>query len=233
MYKKYLLLVVLSLSLIQVQAAVQIESIVNRPTGIPKGLVVIAPAKKYLMRERLFSELAEKLASRGYIAVRFNWAPDTLLVPELELHRASRDIQNIVLSAQKYFGFSSQKTILISKSFSTKALDASLILAKTHILLTPNCSVEAPFQKMYWNILNRSELSLRLIISNDDPYCNVSEIRRSLSFLSKLHILETTVHGDHNFVVTNSSMQQPFFGYQDQVINSIVQQIKSIRSQNR
>lgn len=214
----------LSLTIFMSVQAMAMETLVNRPTGAARGLVVIAPAKKYLMKERLFSELANKLTAEGYITIRFNWSPDTLQDPELELQRASRDINYIVQAAQRHFGFRAENTILISKSFSTKALDASTSLANTHILLTPNCSAEAPFRQVYWNILNRADLSLRVLISNEDPYCNVDEIRQTLRILSKASLLGTT-HGDHNFVVMTPS-NEPSYVYQDQIVSSITQQLR-------
>lgn len=197
------------------------ETLVNRPIGTIKGLVVIAPAKKYLMQERLFSSLAQNLASRGFLTVRFNWSADTLSTPELELQKAARDIQNITLNAQRMFGFRTDQTTLISKSFSTKALDHSLSLARNHILLTPNCSTEAPFQKTYNNVLSKSDIRLKMIISVDDPYCYVSEIFQTLNAIGRPQLIATT-KGDHNFVVINQATKSSFYGFQDLVIRYVV-----------
>lgn len=201
-------------------SALALETLVDKPHGTPKGLVVIAPAKKYLMKERLFSELAKKLSGQGYIAVRFNWSPETLVVPSLELERAAQNINEVATKAQAQFGFDAEHTILISKSFSTKALGPSQALAKTHILLTPNCSPEAPFQKTYWNILNSTDIAWRIFISEEDPYCDVKEIKQALKSLKKLELL-TTTHGDHNFVISTTADDTSTYEYQDQVINTI------------
>ncbi|MEK6772775.1 MAG: hypothetical protein AABY64_02440 [Bdellovibrionota bacterium] len=198
-----------------------LQTLVNKPQGIAKGLVIIAPAKKYLMQERLFSSLAQSLASRGFLTVRFNWSADTLQTQELELQKAARDIQNVILNAQRAFGFQANQTTLISKSFSTKALDPSLSLAKNHVLLTPNCSPESPFQKTYWNILNKSGIRLKMIISIDDPYCNVKEIYQTLNAIGKPQLIATT-KGDHNFVVTEPSTNNLFYGFQDLVVRYVV-----------
>ena len=200
------------------------ETIINKPAGVARGLVVIAPAKKYLMRERLFSELAAKLTNEGYLTVRFNWSPDTLQVPMMELQRAARDINYIVRTAQKYYGFLPEQTILISKSFSTQAIEESTSFAKTQILLTPNCSADAPFRQVYWNVLNRTDLLLRMYISNEDPYCKVDEIRQTLNILLKASLLGVT-HGDHNFAVKTPS-NEISYAYQDQVVNSIAKMLK-------
>lgn len=218
MLKEYLILLTFIFGM---GPACALETIIDRPAIPPKGLVVIAPAKKYLMNERLFAELAKKLKEQGYLAVRFNWSPDTLQVPDLEMKRAARDIYYVVKAAQAYYGFSAQKTVLISKSFSTKALDPSLSLARTQILLTPNCSAEAPFRNTYAHILARKDIKLRMIISANDPYCKVEEIRQTLGPIQKLALLGVT-GGDHNFVVTTSANGAPYFGYQDQVIRYIL-----------
>ncbi len=208
------------LSTVSINASA-LETLVNKPLGIAKGLVIIAPAKKYLMQERLFLSLAQNLASRGFLTVRFNWSADTLQTPELEFQKAARDIQNVTLSAQRAFGFQAKQTTLISKSFSTKALAPSLSLAKNHILLTPNCSAESPFKKTYWNILNKSDINLKMIISVDDPYCNVKEIYQTLNAISKPQLLATT-KGDHNFVVTEQPTGNLAYGFQDLIVRYVV-----------
>ncbi|MBL7542607.1 MAG: hypothetical protein JNL11_02270 [Bdellovibrionaceae bacterium] len=201
--------------------ALAVQALVTKPMGPVKGLVVIAPAKKYLMQERLFSSLAEALVRQGFLAVRFNWSLDTLQIPELELQRAERDIQNVVLSTQRTFGIKPEQTILISKSFSTKALTASLSLAKSHILLTPNCSADAPFYQTYKNVLHKTGISLKIVISVDDPYCHVSEIYQTLNAIKRPQLLATT-KGDHNFVVLDATTKTPIYAFQDLVVRYVV-----------
>lgn len=225
---KSVISILLLLSSIQTAA---LEMLVNKPNGPIKGLVVIAPAKKYLMQERLFTLLAETLASRGFLTVRFNWSSDTLQAPEFELQRAAREIQSVTLNSQRTFGFRPEQTILISKSFSTKAIDPSLSLAKIHILLTPNCSVEAPFQQTYRNILQQSNIRLKMVISVDDPYCNVNEIYQTLNAIGRTQLLATT-KGDHNFVVLNSATGISSFAFQDLVVRYVTDLVsRSARSQ--
>jgi len=204
--------------------AYAVETILDKPIGVAKGLVIIAPAKKYLMRERLFSELSQKLKVAGYATVRFSWSSDTFKTPDLELQRAARDINFVVKAAQHQLGFKPARTILISKSFSTKALDPSLSLAQMHILLTPNCSAEAPFRSTYAKILARTDILLRILISAEDPYCNVNEIRQTLKPLFKLGSLGVTPRGDHNFTLFNGTI--PNYVYQDLVIRNILAQIE-------
>jgi hypothetical protein len=224
MLKKALLTAILLLSQNHARAA---EVLVDRPSGVPKGLVVIAPAKKYLMKERLFAELAERLTGQGYVTVRMNWSPETLQVPELEIQRASDDIQQVVLAAQSEFGFNADQTVLISKSFSTKALGPSLGLAKKHFLLTPNCSAEAPFLNTYGKVLSWPNIELSLIISNEDPYCDVNQIRQTLNSLGRSSWLWTT-HGDHNFVLPEQSTDLLRYRHQDEVINKVVDQVTQV-----
>jgi len=222
--KRYSLVLII---LVLVKNAWAIEMIVDKPSGGAKGLVVIAPAKKYLMKERLFSELASRLKAAGYVAVRFNWSQDTLQTPELELSRAARDIQYVVRTAQYHLGFQPARTVLISKSFSTKAIGPSLSLARMHVALTPNCSTEAPFGATYAHVLARKDIVLRMIISKDDPYCNVDEIRQTLRQISRLPLLGITPHGDHNFMVMKGAVSDYF--YQDQVVRNVLAQIELSR----
>lgn len=221
MVGKYFLILALAVSF---QMACALETIVDKPVGAPKGLVVIAPAKTYLMNERLFSELARQLKAAGYTIVRFNWSPDTLQTPGRELQRAARDINYVLKAAQYHLGFRPAKTVLISKSFSTKALESSLGLAQMQILLTPNCSLEAPFRSTYASMLARNDIKLRMIISAEDPYCSVEEIRQTLRPLGKLALLGVTAHGDHNFTVRTGTTLS--YQYQDQVIRNVVTQIE-------
>jgi hypothetical protein len=183
------------------------------------------------MKERLFANLSKKLNQLGFITVRFNWTPLTLEAPELEQMRAAADIYKITKSAQVEFNMPAEKTVLISKSFSTKALTPSISLAKTHILLTPNCSTAEPFQITYNNILNRNDISLSIFISNEDPYCDIHQIHDTLSTLTKTPNLYTT-HGDHNFVM-QSIPGQFDFAFQDQVINLVSSQISIDFSKKR
>lgn len=221
MFKIFALLV----TVFSLHKAHALDTLVDRPKGAVKGLVIIAPAKKYLMGERLFAELAAHLTAEGYVTVRFNWSPDTFLDPQLELARAARDIYNMTVFSQNFFKIRSEKTVLISKSFSTKAIVPSIQLARTHILLTPNCSAEQPFKQTYQNILDWPGISLRIIISNEDPYCQVDEIRKTLGAQAKLGLLLMT-HGDHNFVLTTPTTNQSSYEYQDQVIQSITAQLQ-------
>lgn len=212
---KVILSIVLMLATLEVAAT---EVLVEKPSGEAKGMVVIAPAKKYLMKERLFTELAKSLNAKGYITVRFNWSQSTLEVPELELTRAAEDLNQVVTEVQREFGFGADKTVLISKSFSTKAVNPSIALATTHILLTPNCSVEAPFEKTYGEILTNSNISLSMLISNEDPNCDVHQIHRTLAGIAKLPVLLTT-HGDHNFIVSQDGASD--YRFQDEVIRFV------------
>lgn len=195
-----------------------IEAILATPEQAPKGLVVIAPAKKYLMKERLFTELSAQLTEAGFATVRFNWGSETLLNPELELVKASEDLNKVVHYAQQRFGFTATNTVLVTKSFSTKALGESIALAHQHVLLTPNCSVEKPFSATYAEVL-RSPAQVNILISNTDPNCDVAQIYGELQVLQKRPTLMTT-KGDHNFVVTGAQ-SEAVYDYQNQVIQSV------------
>jgi len=204
------------------------QTLVNRPAGQPKGLVIIAPAKKYLMQERLFEGLAQSLSRQGLIVVRFNWDIQTLSEPALELQRAAVDIKSVITEAQKYFKASPQNTVLISKSFSTKAITPSLSLAKSHVLLTPNCSTEAPFQSIYGQILENKNFRTSIFISNEDPNCDVKQIHQAMIQLKNPPVLHIS-HGDHNFVLQPSPQtlnpSSNSYRYQDATIQMVTTQV--------
>lgn len=202
----------------------EVEAILTTPDQVPKGLVVIAPAKKYLMRERLFTDLAAKLSEAGYATARFNWGSQTLLRPEAELALAAEDLNGVIYYAQQRFGFTADKTVLISKSFSTKALELSIDLAHQHVLLTPNCSVEKPFGTTYAEILH-STAQVNILISNTDPNCDVGQIYGELQALKNRPTLMTT-NGDHNFLV-GSDQNGAIYDYQNQVIELVTMIIKT------
>lgn len=207
--------------------AAQPQIIVNRPTTSPRGLVVIAPAKKYLMQERLFTQLAAQLAKKGLIVVRFNWRAETLSDPALELKRAAEDLYLVTTQAQRNFGASPKTTVLITKSFSTKALAPSLGLARSHVLLTPNCAPEAPFADTYEAVLKRRDLRRHIVISNEDPNCDVRQIHQTLARVALAPTL-TTTHGDHNFTLEVANRQvhsAKQYLYQDQVVELVSIQV--------
>jgi alpha/beta superfamily hydrolase len=203
-----------------------VEILVSQPSGETRGLVVIAPAKKYLMHERLFETLANALTKEGYVAFRFNWSKDTLRDPHLEMQRASSDMLEAIKIAQQRTGFHANRTVLISKSFSTKVIHPSLIYAQTHILLTPNCSAEAPFQKVYSEVLSFAGLRVKIYLSEKDPYCDVDHVRQALRHMSKSSALVVT-QGDHNFVEMKGEFKKSFQP-QDDVIRSITKEVRSL-----
>ncbi len=204
------------------------QTLINRPVGNPKGLVVIAPAKKYLMQERLFEGLAQSLSKQGLLVVRFNWDSQTLSDPALELQRAAEDIKKVIIESQKYFKAGPQQTVIISKSFSTKALGPSLNLAKAHVLLTPNCSAEAPFLAMYGAIIQNRNFRTSIFISSEDPNCNVRQIHQSLVQSVNPPSLYLS-HGDHNFVMPTQNeagrASQNIYLYQDAIIQMVTVQV--------
>lgn len=201
-----------------------IKTILGRPQGTPRGLVIIAPAKKYLMRERLFSALATNLNNAGFYTVRFNWKESTLAIPELELQRAAQDIFEVTRYYQLKLGVTANRTVIVAKSFSTKALGLSAALATQQVLLTPNCSAEATFKNTYQDILQNPSISLSIFISNEDPNCDVHQIHDTLKNLSRLPTLYMT-HGDHNFVLTSANGASQNFLFQDQTVQLATSQI--------
>jgi|JI10StandDraft_1071094.scaffolds.fasta_scaffold84755_3 hypothetical protein len=225
---KTLIALVLIAGLSPLMAQAIPQTLVNRPIGNPKGLVVIAPAKKYLMQERLFEGLAQSLSKQGLLVVRFNWDSQTLSDSALELQRAAEDMKKVIAESQKYFKAGPQQTVLISKSFSTKALGPSLSLAKAHVILTPNCSAEAPFLVMYGAILQNRNFKTSIFISSEDPNCDVRQIHQSLIQIRNPPSIYLS-HGDHNFVMPTQNVAvrtpQNIYLYQDAIIQMVTVQV--------
>jgi hypothetical protein len=199
------------------QPLTTIRTIVNTPKTAARGVVIIAPAKKYLMEERLFVGLAAKLVQAGFIVVRFNWGDLTLANPATELELATLDVAQVVHSAQKTFKVGPNKTILVSKSFYTKAMGQSFHLANHHILLTPNCAPETPFTKTYGSLFQVPGKTMSIFISNEDPYCDIRQIYDAMKNLIQRPSLFTS-HGDHNFVLPTRDQN---YRFQDQIINLV------------
>ncbi len=215
---KFLLLMAAFALSVQVQA---LEYHIDLPNSQPVGLVVIAPAKKYLMEERLFTRIAQSLAQRGLIVMRFNWNAVTFQDPAREVTRASADVLTAVNEARAAYGFSSEKTAIISKSFATKSLGLVLGAAKAQVLLTPNCSSDAPFADTYAPLLQLVGVKLSIAISTEDPYCDANQIVQTVANIAKPPRLFLT-HGDHNFVAKNPAED---FTSQDQVVEFVTSQV--------
>jgi len=215
--KKVLSTLLLITLITQIANALEVTTTVPN-TLEPKGLIIIAPAKKYLMHERLFEQLTNQLTEKKYVVVRFDWSSDTFTVPSLEKEKASQDLNYIVSRAQALFNMPPSKTILISKSFSTKIISDHLERAKLHILLTPNCSTKEPFALNYKNTLDRAK-NWKIVISLEDPYCQVDQIIQEISSRQRLDDLFLT-HGNHNFeTIVENEIIHPF---QDLVIKKIL-----------
>ena len=89
----------------------------------------------------------------------------------------------------------------------------SIKLAHEHVLLTPNCSAEKPFAQTYDAVLHGS-IDVSILISNDDPNCDIGQIYGTLQGLPKRPSFFAT-KGDHNFVVVDSVKNEASYVYQD------------------
>lgn len=149
-------------------------------------------------------------------------------VLSIELQRAAEDMKKVISESQRHFKASPQQTVLISKSFSTKALGPSLNLARAHVLLTPNCSIEFPFKAMYGSILQNRNFKTSIFISNEDPNCDVKQIHQSLIQAANPPSLYLT-HGDNNFEIPAQAnmtrVPQNIYIYQDAIIHMVTAQV--------
>lgn len=178
------------------------DIIVKKPEGKgPFPLLIIAPAKKYTMQGRLFNELAEGAVDMGYYTVRFNWQFVTRSLAESEgLSLEAQDIINVL----KYFKadkrIDTSKVVLAAKSFGSRvAMTGPYKEFDSFLLITPNCSQSQTFQELYGALYSWRK-PVHIVISNNDPYCNVHQIYQSMRYAS-LNMTIFTLFGDHNFVL--------------------------------
>lgn len=187
----------------------ELPVIVNAPKGKgPHPLLVIAPAKKYLMDERLFSELAKQAAAAGFLAVRFNWGFAAKgAEPSKNFANEAADLNDV---AQHYIRLNQTqklKVFLAAKSMGSRAaMQAALTPYAGLLLLTPNCDKKDTFAKTYAPVF-KAKRPVHIAISVDDPYCEVKQIYKSSEKLAP-HLTLHTLKGDHNFVVDGEYRNQ-------------------------
>ncbi len=163
-------------------------------------LLVIAPGKNYTMYGELFEKLAAGAAQMGYFVVRFNWSFTAAgKEPSADLSREVEDLENIIT----YYGttrfIQSGSIILAAKSLGSRVAAKSFFRKlKGLLLLTPNCSDKAPFDKIYGPIL-ASTTPTHIVISALDDTCDVKQIYKAFGKLGLNFTLHTTF-GDHNFL---------------------------------
>ncbi len=86
-----------------------------------RPLLVIAPAKKYLMDGRLFERIANEAASLGYYVVRFNWSFTKQGVePKLDLITEANELSSVMEHYTKEPFIDRKMVILAAKSFGSK-----------------------------------------------------------------------------------------------------------------
>lgn len=169
-------------------------------SGRPAPLLVIAPAKKYTMVGELFEDLAEKASKLGYFVVRFNWGFVTKNnEPSKGLSAESKDLERVIKHYSNQPYVDSSKVILAAKSFGSRvAMKDAYKLANSLLLMTPNCDKKDTFKKNYKPIFKLKK-NVHIVISKDDPYCDVGQIYQDLSKLNKKYVTVHTLAGDHNF----------------------------------
>lgn len=186
-----------------------------------KGLIIIAPAKKYTMHKPLFSSLSKKLLKEGFIVVRFNWGfIKHSTEPSKNLVTEAHELNDIVSFFQKKFSKTKRETFLIAKSFGTRVFMKSQINRLGHVsLMTPNCDRQNTFDKTYGRLF-QTHARINISLSIHDPYCQVGQI---YDFISSHHnkITLYTTYGDHNFQTNHDSKQN-----QELVLRQLVNWVK-------
>lgn len=205
-------------------AMVEVPVLVNEPTGKgPHPLLIIAPAKKYLMKERLFERLALAARNNGFLVVRFNWLfaksggePSPGFADEAEQLGA-------VIS--RYAGRSDVRkdaVFLAAKSMGSKiAMKAELSSLRGLLLLTPNCDGKDGFGEAYAPAF-AAKKPVHVAISKDDPYCAVQQIYAFAKDHPQAMTLQV-LEGDHNFAAGGGAQ----YSNQDAAIAGAVSWLKT------
>jgi alpha/beta superfamily hydrolase len=165
-----------------------------------RPLLVIAPAKKYLMDGRLFERLANEAASLGFYVVRFNWSFTKRGVePKLDLKTEANELSAVMEHYVKEPFIDSKKVVLAAKSFGSKvAMHGPYKAASAVLLMTPNCDAKETFSEIYGPLLGGKKI-LNITISTSDPNCDVNQIYRSANIFDKDRVTIHTLYGGHNF----------------------------------
>lgn len=166
----------------------------------PFPLLVIAPGKEYDISGSLFADLATAAAARGYFVARFNWGFVTNKdKASKDLSTEANDLKTVVDYFSQQKDIDPKRVFYVAKSFGTKVLmKKAYEKAAGLVLLTPNCSSKEPFGQTY-GALAKKKIPVLIVISNEDPHCDVSQIHKSLGSFSKKYLNIHTLFGDHNF----------------------------------
>ncbi|MBI2070293.1 MAG: alpha/beta hydrolase [Elusimicrobia bacterium] len=187
-------------------AAGPIETAVSRPKGKgPFPLLVIAPAKQYTMEGKIFEELAHGAAGLGYYVVRFNWGYiPKKSEPSADLSAEAKELDAVIEHFRKESKVDAGRVVLAAKSFGTKvAMLGPEQKARALLLLTPNCDAERTFRKTYQPVF-ASTKKAHVVISVNDPYCDINQIHEALKDLGS-RVTVHTLFGDHNFVLKSAA----------------------------
>ncbi len=168
--------------------------------GSLRPLLVIAPAKKYLMDGRLFERIANEAASLGYYVVRFNWSFTKQGVePKLDLMAEANELSAVREHYTKEPFIDRKRIILAAKSFGSKvAMRGPYKGASAVLLMTPNCDAKETFSEIYGPLLNGPKI-LNITISTSDPNCDVNQIYKSANSFDKNRVTIHTLYGGHKF----------------------------------
>lgn len=166
----------------------------------PYPLLVIVPSKKYGISGSLFEDLATAAAANGYFVVRFNWGFVTNRdKPSKDLSTEANDLKTVVNYFAGQKNVDSRRVLYVAKSFGAKVvMQKAYEKATGVVLLTPHCSAKELFSQTY-GVIASKKVPTQIVISKDDPHCDVNHIYKSLGSLNKKYVTIHTLFGDHNF----------------------------------
>ncbi len=198
---------------------VQINVASYRLSQVPA--VVIAPGAGYHMDLPLLRELAEKFASEGFIAYRFNWDYFTKdpqngepSLPTPDHPKEVLDMQAVVELAKKDGRVDASRIFVIGKSLGSRVAyrvfqqDSSL---RAVVLATPICTeMDASGRPMNAGDKNYPSLSslgrpLMMASSDADPHCQTEMLKAFVAPMPAIWL--SIVGGDHGWNVCRGQGQ--------------------------
>lgn len=166
-----------------------------------RPILFIIPAKKYQSSGEIFERVASASALRGVFVVRFDWSFSFEgLSPGKEKELVSKDIEAVFkhFSKVSYPYLDQSKVLILAKSFGATMFTElfSMKSISSILLLTPNCDLQNTYEKRFGS-LYKKYIPVDMIISNEDPYCDVAQIKDFQKNNSNNQFVYLS--GDHNF----------------------------------
>lgn len=186
-----------------------------------RPILFIIPAKKYLSSGEIFEKVALLAAERGNFVIRFDWSFSFEgLSPDKEKELVQKDLEAVFKHFSKTPYLDQSKIFVLAKSFGATMYNElfPMKFVSSVLLLTPNCDANNTFENRFGPLYKKG-IPIEVVISNEDPYCDVNQIKEFQKKNPKNLFVYLT--GDHNFDGQRRSV--------DDAVTSIISWLKHVR----